>query len=234
MKLVVMRALALVLAIQGASAAPDFASLAKKLEAGDFKDRQAAISGIAALSDSDLGGVIRRLYTEKMGPEATARIPDILKQMFLRQCHHLGEPETGMSLRLYVKANSGTGISAVHPVIGNLAKDSPGAAAGLQTGDVIMAWDGKPLEGHDSLIRLLQMIRRAGPGAKVHLQVRRYEHDGPARLKGSGDLQEPVEMTLGAPLAEPPEKVNEKSYVGWLERMRIEHGLPEKLAVPQS
>lgn len=226
-------AIALALAFSLSAPAATLDELAKQLEADDFQKREEAGAQVAALADDDLAGVIRYLSTAKLGPEATARIPAILKQIFLRQCCHVGEPETGMRLRLYVSADGTAGVTAAHPVIEDLAKDSPAAKAGLQRGDVIVAWEGKPLEGADSVSRLRQMLRKAGAGAKVKLQVKRFGYESYARLKNGGKLQDPAEISLGPPLQKPSEELDDRSYAGWLDRMRGEHGLSAKYAVPE-
>ena len=214
--------------------APDLGGLAKKLDAEDFKAREEAVTEMAAAADDHLEEVIRYLGSAKMGPEARARIPDILKNIFLRQCYRLGEPETGMIFSRYLETSSTKGVTAVHPLIEDVAKDSPAAKAGLRKGDVIVEWNGKPLEGDDCVGRLMKMIRTSGEGAKVKVRVRRFDYRSPARLAGKGPLQEPVELTLGSPLKEPPVKVIDGTFSGWLERMRIEHDLPEKYARTQS
>jgi membrane-associated protease RseP (regulator of RpoE activity) len=215
-------------------AAPDLAVLSKKLEAEDFKEREQAVAEMAAASDEHLEAVIRYLGTAKMGPEATARIPDILKTIFLRQCYRLGEPETGMILSRYVQASGTQGVTAVYPVLEDVKKDSPADKAGLRKGDVIVEWNGKPLEGDDCVGHLLKMIRKAGEGTKVSVRVRRFEYRDRARLAGKGPLQEPVQLTLGAPSKEPLFKVIDGTYAGWLERMRAEYDLPAKYALTQS
>jgi membrane-associated protease RseP (regulator of RpoE activity) len=215
-------------------AAPDLTLLSKKLEAEDFKEREQAVAEMAAASDEHLEAVIRYLGTAKMGPEATARIPDILHVIFLRQCYRLGEPETGMIFSRYLETSSTKGVTAVHPLLEDVTKDSPAAKAGLRKGDVIVEWNGKPLEGDDCVGRLMKMIRTAGEGTKVNIRVRRFEYRSRARLAGKGPLQEPVQMTLGAPLKEPPVKVIDGTYAGWLERMRSEYDLPAKYALTQS
>ena len=218
----------------GAFAAPDFAGISRKLEAENFKEREEAVDEMAAAADRELAAVIRYLGTAKMGPEATARIPDILHTIFLRQCYRLGEPETGMIFSRYLETSSTKGVTAVHPLLEEVIKGSPAAKAGLRKGDVIVEWNGKPLEGDDCVGRLMKMIRAAGEGAKVTLRVRRFEYRDRGRLAGKGPLQEPVQITLGVPLKEPLYKVIDGTYVGWLERMRAEYDLPAKYAVTQS
>lgn len=51
-----------------------------------------------------------------------------------------------------------------------LAPNSPAARAGLETGDIVMAFDGRPVESTEDL-RL--NIARAAPGSRVKLKVRR-------------------------------------------------------------
>lgn len=223
--------LAIALALPGLLPAATVEELGQQLDADEFQKREEAVEKIAILADDVLGTVIRYLGSKKLGPEGATRIPEILKLIYLRQCYHLGEPETGIRFRIYIEANE-NGLSAVHPVIATLAEGSPAAKAGLRAGDVIVAWEGQPLQGHDSLLRLRKLLLKAGEGAKVKVQVRRFQPDGFGKLKGEGKLQEPVELTLGPPLKEAPEKEIGNTHQGWLERMRIEYDLPAKYAVP--
>jgi hypothetical protein len=234
MKTAVCVGIALGLLSSAAFAIPDLAGLAGKLEAEDFKTREAAVVEMAAAADDHLEEVIRYLGSAKMGPEAGARIPDILKSIFLRQCYRVGEPETGIIFSRYIESSKPVGVTAVHPLVQEVAKDSPADKAGIRKGDAIVEWNGEVLEGDDSTGRLMKMIRAAGEGAKVTLRVRRFDYVSRAVLSGKGPLQEPIGMTLGSPLKEPPVKVIDGTYAGWLERMRMDYDLPGKYVRTQS
>ncbi len=220
------------LTVHSISGAADLKELIRNLEAEDFKQREEAVETIAAAADDDLDAVIRTLCDEKAnwGPETHSRIPKILKAIFHRRVLGIGEPETGMTLRQYLEIRETGDITAIHPMLEKVEDGSPAAEAGLKQGDVIVSWAGKPIEGADCVIRLRRMIRQAGPGTGIQVQVRRFEIQAKSRLKGSGELREPVELVLGPARTNPSRPFIDEVYAGWLDRMHMEHGLPEKYA----
>ena len=60
--------------------------------------------------------------------------------------------------------------SANGALVQDITPDSPGARAGLRTYDVIVALDGEPIDGNDTLVRL---IAARPPGSKAMVQVMR-------------------------------------------------------------
>ena len=60
--------------------------------------------------------------------------------------------------------------SANGALVQDITPDSPGARAGLKTYDVIVALDGEPIDGNDTLVRL---ISARAPGSKAIVQVMR-------------------------------------------------------------
>jgi serine protease Do len=60
--------------------------------------------------------------------------------------------------------------SANGALVQDITPDSPGARAGLRTYDVIVALDGEPIDGNDTLVRL---IAARSPGSKAMVQVMR-------------------------------------------------------------
>lgn len=218
-----------------AFSAEEISSLLKDLEAEDFKTREIAVGKLAAAADRDIQDVASVLWGKRarIGPEARARVPAVLRKLFERQCLGAGEAESGITFSLFVTGNAEQGAAGARAMISAVAKDSPAAKCGLKAGDVVISWNGESIEGVDSVTRLKRMLRMSRAGAKVSVQVERRKIVGNARLEDKGSLQDPVEMTLGEIRSEPMQAARKGTYEGWLEQMRINYDLPEAYAVSQ-
>jgi membrane-associated protease RseP (regulator of RpoE activity) len=100
-------------------------------------------------------------------------------------------------------------------VIQSIEEDSPASAAGLNPGDLITAFDGKPLDGPEALV---EMVAGYEAGDRVALTV--------IAADGSGERE--VMVTLGEH-PEDPERAYLGVFIGgYMERRRFEGGsLPE-------
>jgi serine protease Do len=100
-------------------------------------------------------------------------IPASMAQNVMHQLMTSGHVRRGM-LGVTVQGITGDmaksfGLSAAHgAVVSDVTAGSPASKAGLQTGDVILALNGRPV---DSSNDLRNHIAPLGPGAKVNLQV---------------------------------------------------------------
>ena len=79
-------------------------------------------------------------------------------------------PETAETLHL---SNGGTAIE-------NVDQDGPACRAGIKSGDVVTAYNGKPVNGPD---QFASMIRASAPGSTVTLTVWRNGHSQEMKVK---------------------------------------------------
>jgi Do/DeqQ family serine protease len=106
-------------------------------------------------------------------------IPVNMAQNVMHQLMEGGKVRRGM-LGVTVQALNGEmaqslGLSEVRgAIVSDVKEGSPAARAGLKTGDVILALDGKPVDSSNSL---RNHIAPLGPGAKVTLTVMRDGHE---------------------------------------------------------
>ena len=218
-----------------AFSADEISSLLKDLEAEDFKTRETAVEELAVAADRNMQDVASVLWGKRarIGPEARARVPAVLKKLFERQCLGAGEAETGITFSLFVTGDAEQGATGARAMIAAVGKDSPADKCGLKAGDVVVSWNGESIEGVESVRRVKKMLRMSRPGAKVSVQVERRKIVGNARLEDKGSLQDPVEMVLGEIRSEPLQPARKGTYEGWLEQMRMDYNLPEAYAVSQ-
>jgi sigma-B regulation protein RsbU (phosphoserine phosphatase) len=80
--------------------------------------------------------------------------------------------------RLGIEAHSVAGTGSIQVDV--VRPESPAAVAGLREGDEIVALDGQPPRGPDSV---LDIIRSRKPGGSVQLSVNRLEEAGPTSLE---------------------------------------------------
>lgn len=210
----------------------DLQDIVSRFDHEDFAQREAATEALAAAADAQLSEVLALFRSAEASPEFRNRMPAVLRKIFERQCLGVGEPETGATFQLYFETD-GESFTAVHPVVATLADGSSGASSGLRVGDVVLSWDGKPIEGASSVIELRRLVRQAGEGAEVKLAVLRFNKRSGVELLGKEKRME-LSLTLGPPVTEPTRKERRNQYAGWLDRMRHEHDLPKELAHPQS
>jgi S1-C subfamily serine protease len=77
-------------------------------------------------------------------------------------------PRGWLGLRLQPVALDGDG--GVGVMVMGVEPNGPGAAAGIRQGDLVLAWDGQPIEG---MRGLLGALGPAGVGREVRLALRR-------------------------------------------------------------
>jgi PDZ domain-containing protein len=96
----------------------------------------------------------------------------------------------GVSLRAVSTGDDRSPQMRVETVAG----DSPAAAAGLKVGDVLQAFEGRPVRDHDDLINRL---RKHAPGDRVRLEIQRSVEatldSAPREKAESGDDRESAE-----------------------------------------
>jgi len=147
----------------------------------DFIQTDAAInpgnSGGPLLNlDGQVIGINSAIYTRSGGYMGIGfAIPINLARGIEEQLLHGGKVERGylgvlaqdltpeLAQSLAVKAEKGA-------LIGSVTKGSPAAAAGLEEGDVVVAIDGRPVDGSNTLRNDIGMLR---PGTIVKLAVQR-------------------------------------------------------------
>lgn len=217
--------------IWSSSPAEEVSGIIRHFENDKTPDFTEWVDKIAAAGDFHPGPVIQAIASPQAGSRLQGSSPLILRRMYERRHLGVGEPETGITFSLYIETDEEQ-VSNCHPVVMEVKEESPGNKAGLQRGDVIVSWNGKAMEGPESVMELHTLIRKAGKGATVQLGVRRFAPDRPPHLGGEGN-HEVLSFTLGALRAKPLFMGNSARYAGWLHRMHHEHGLPLHMAVPQ-
>ena len=130
----------------------------------------------------------------RVNPEGTARVIDLCVDI-LDEAAHRTEPftfaqstsdtaprRTGSRVRLGVMP-SYTEVDQPGVLLDGVSEGTSAADAGLKAGDIIIAWDGEPIEGGADLMKHL---RSAKPGDVVTIRILRDEtpQDLPVTLKG--------------------------------------------------
>ena len=113
-----------------------------------------------------------------------------------------GDPSSGAYLGVMVDKVSPETAAALHlsdggTAIENVDQDGPACRAGIKSGDVVTAYNGKPVSGPD---QFAGMIRASAPGSTVTLTVWRDGRNREMKVK-LGDWKK---MAVLPPVAAPP------------------------------
>jgi serine protease Do len=110
-------------------------------------------------------------------------------------------------------------------LIGEVKPDGPGAKAGLESGDVVVAWDGKPVE---DVRRFRLAVAGNAPGSKVEATVLRDGEEKTIEIEVGA--QPGSEMVAGGPGAAADEGVlNGVGVSDLTPAMRNEFGIPARV-----
>jgi serine protease Do len=111
-------------------------------------------------------------------------------------------------------------------LVGDVVSDSPAAKAGLQVGDVILAFDGKDVESAKSLSLA---VAAAGPSDKVPVRVLRDQNEKTLQVK-LGEAEQTAQSTPANPAEAGPASELGLSFAELTDEYRQQLGLPEGYA----
>lgn len=176
---------------------------------GPLVDVRGKIIGINVAINSPTGGSVGIGFAI---PSNTAR--DVMQQ--LRTTGKVVRGFLGVQPRdLTPDERNRYGVKQGGALVASVSDDTPAGRAGLQVEDVIIRFDGKPVDGE---IQLRDMVARTAPGKKVEIVVRR---NGAERtLTATLDkAPERPDLQPAEPKNQPDEKVG----------LRVETVTPERL-----
>jgi regulator of sigma E protease len=136
---------------------------------------------------------------------------------------------TSVALAVGLLATVGLPRTDSRPVAGQIVEGSPAAKAGLQSGDLVLSIDGKPVDSWTALVEEVQshpgrqieiMVRREGSPGEIRLRALPEDRGGKGRLGvGSGAVL--VRVGLGEALVQGIVLTNQKAaeIVGGLGQM---------------
>ncbi len=156
---------------------PPPAESLRDLASDVFKTREDAEQALRTWAEKDPKAA-EELFASQMekagDPEVRTRCRSLLKHVVLIGYRKDGEGYIGIQMREepLAGADGGFGIRVLI-----VMPDTPAAKAGLQAGDLILAFEGKSWGEPDAMLRFGEAIRKHKPGHKVKLKVRRGNED---------------------------------------------------------
>ena len=204
----------------------DLSVVMNRMTHENFPVRQAAVSRLVEVAETNFDEVVRALFKEEesQDPEMAHRVDLTLMRLFEVRVLGASETDIGVEWGWHLQAYYEGAITA-RPIAEKVRKGSAAAKAGIKPGDVLIHVNGTPLPRLDGIAEFRRILREAEPGQELKLKLRSSKLLG---RKSTTELKPPRELSLkmdaGHLGGKPTRKAEKGEFEKWRDEQRIRLG----------